>query len=417
MAKSAVAVVMLAGGAAAFAPGAAPLRGFSAPSLRATSRRPSSLKMVDKDYVDAALGMLKTLQGDLKKLDDVELARLSGVCTRLTDDILIMRKNSGTAGPINMASHATTQGMSQSEIEAANDAFFNDGTSFKDLLDQSDLPRTPTPAAAPPAAAPAARAAAPQAQAAAPKAAPAARAQTNSEKYNQVTETGKAISKYTSTVRPEVIKTSTPESDVSEDEWAAEYRKIFGSEPSTEPMIDDETPRPPPPPELEHLDAFSAMRKVQAGAKDYATPADYYAALNLAISNWKDSRSERGELQGTAVADRYMDQLSTMSPFDENNQGKKFSLDVMLVEETGKDAEGKFRGVLVMSDVDPPGALGMAGCRKGDALLAVNGVDVTSYADLKKAMAPIHEARQLTADILVQRKKSDAPELFRVSSE
>jgi hypothetical protein len=29
-----------------------------------------------------------------------------------------------------------------------------------------------------------------------------------------------------------------------------------------------------------------------------------------------------------------MDQLSTMSPFDENNQGKKFSLDVMLVEET-----------------------------------------------------------------------------------
>jgi len=43
---------------------------------------------VDKDYVDATLGMLKTVQGDLKKLDDVELARLSGVCTRYVQGIL-----------------------------------------------------------------------------------------------------------------------------------------------------------------------------------------------------------------------------------------------------------------------------------------------------------------------------------------
>ena len=42
----------------------------------------ASTRQVDKSYVDATLGMLKTLQGDLKTLDDVELARLSGVCTR-----------------------------------------------------------------------------------------------------------------------------------------------------------------------------------------------------------------------------------------------------------------------------------------------------------------------------------------------
>ena len=35
---------------------------------------------------------------------------------------------------------------------------------------------------------------------------------------------------------------------------------------------------------------------------------------------------------------------------------------------------------------------------------------------MMQAMAPIHETRALKADILVQRKKSDAPELFRVSS-
>lgn len=37
---------------------------------------------VDKDYVDSALAMMKMLQGSLNSLDDTELVRLSGVCSR-----------------------------------------------------------------------------------------------------------------------------------------------------------------------------------------------------------------------------------------------------------------------------------------------------------------------------------------------
>jgi len=40
---------------------------------------------------------------------------------------LILRKSAGTAGGVNMASMAATAGMSQQEIDSANDAFFNDG--------------------------------------------------------------------------------------------------------------------------------------------------------------------------------------------------------------------------------------------------------------------------------------------------
>jgi hypothetical protein len=70
------------------------------------------------------------------------------------------------------------------------------------------------------------------------------------------------------------------------------------------------------------------------------------------------------------VSDRYMDQLASMKPFEEQ-QGKKFSLGCMLVERKGTDAEGTERGVLVTTQVDGPGTLGMAGVEKGDAVRGI----------------------------------------------
>jgi len=238
---------------------------------------------------------------------------------------------------------------------------------------------------------------------------------------SQVTEVGKAISKYTpDKVRGEVIKTATEEADVGEDEYLREYRKVFGVDPSTEPLIDDETPRPPPPKGQEHTDAFAEVRRVQASAKDYESSEEYYAKLNQAIANWKKERTKKGELQGTAVSDRYMDQLAIMKPFDAKNTGRKFSLDCMLVEEEGKDEDGNKRGILVMTDVDGPGALGMAGCIKGDALLEVNGTPVPNYKALREVMAKVHSSGKMEAEVLVQKKGNrnpGYPELLQVSSE
>ena len=68
--------------------------------------------------------------------------------------------------------------------------------------------------------------------------------------------------------------------------------------------------------------------------------------------------AESGGLVGSVVSDRYMDQLASMKPFEEQ-QGKKFSLGAMLVERKGTDAEGNERGVLVTTQVDGPGTLGI----------------------------------------------------------
>jgi hypothetical protein len=54
------------------------------------------------------------------------------------------------------------------------------------------------------------------------------------------------------------------------------------------------------------------------------------------------------------------------------------------VERKGTDDEGVERGILVTTTVDPPGTLGIAGVQKGDAVLALNGVDVENYADLRR---------------------------------
>ena len=54
------------------------------------------------------------------------------------------------------------------------------------------------------------------------------------------------------------------------------------------------------------------------------------------------------------------------------------------MERKGTDDEGVERGILVTTTVDPPGTLGIAGVQKGDAVLALNGVDVENYADLRR---------------------------------
>jgi len=125
--------------------------------------------------------------------------------------------------------------------------------------------------------------------------------------------------------------------------------------------------------------------------------------------------TESGGLVGAVVSDRYMDQLASMKPFEEQ-QGKKFSLGCMLVERKGTDDEGNERGVLVTTQVDPPGTLGMAGVEKGDAVLALNGVDVENYDDLRKAMAKIHAAGHMTVEVVIQRQAVGAPELLTVTS-
>lgn len=106
---------------------------------------------------------------------------------------------------------------------------------------------------------------------------------------------------------------------------------------------------------------------------------------------------------GSVVSDRYMDQLASMKPFDAG-EGNKFSLGCLLVERKGSDDEGNERGVLVTTQVDPPGTLGIAGVQKGDAVLAINGQDIESYADLKEAMAKIHAVGKMTVQVVIQRQ-------------
>lgn len=125
--------------------------------------------------------------------------------------------------------------------------------------------------------------------------------------------------------------------------------------------------------------------------------------------------AEGGGLVGAVVSDRYMDQLASMRPFDEA-EGKKFSLGCLLVERMGTDDEGNERGVLVTTQVDPPGTLGIAGVQKGDAVLAINGQDVGTYADLREAMAKIHAAGKMTVQVVIQRQAVGVPELLTVSS-
>ena len=97
-------------------------------------------------------------------------------------------------------------------------------------------------------------------------------------------------------------------------------------------------------------------------------------------------------------------------------KGKKFSLGCLLVERMGTDDEGNERGVLVTTQVDPPGTLGIAGVQKGDAVLAINGQDVGTYADLREAMGKIHAAGKMTVQVVIQRQAVGVPELLTVSS-
>lgn len=208
-----------------------------------------------------------------------------------------------------------------------------------------------------------------------------------------------------------IDKKATVESFVSEDEWTQAYIKEFGAPPPEVPLIDDETPRPAGGAE----DSFAEVRNIQAQAGSYPTSEAYYDALNAAMARWRNTRQESGGLVGAVVSDRYMDQLASMKPFEEQ-QGKKFSLGCMLVERKGTDDEGNERGVLVTTQVDPPGTLGMAGVEKGDAVLALNGVDVENYDDLGKAMAKIHAAGHMTVEVVIQRQAVGAPELLTVTS-
>lgn len=118
---------------------------------------------------------------------------------------------------------------------------------------------------------------------------------------------------------------------------------------------------------------------------------------------------------GSVVSDRYMDQLASMKPFD-SGEGNKFSLGCLLVERKGTDDEGNERGVLVTTQVDPPGTLGIAGVQKGDAVLAINGQDIESYAELKEAMAKVHAIGAKTVQVVIQRQAVGVPELLTVTS-
>ena len=78
----------------------------------------------------------------------------------------------------------------------------------------------------------------------------------------------------------------------------------FGHPAPSEPMVDDEIPRPPP--TEGETDSFGELRRVQANAKNYASSAEYFDALNKAIMSWK-----------ACVPFPFLPSLSTLPPFCE----------------------------------------------------------------------------------------------------
>jgi len=415
-------------GDAFFHPNAAVVRGptlrpgaLSCPVSR-PARASSAVAPQMSDLSDMTLEMLKRVEKSLGDLDDIQLARFQGVCQQVADKAHALR-GPDAVGPPTKVDYGN---KSFEEIEAENDAYFglDDDTQLEDV-------RPPPRAAAPSAPAPTPTPT-PAAPAPTPVPAPAparpgsvdrdgrstsalSRVQTSDNQAPPIVEKkgGRVFSKYLPPQEEtQILKKATVESFVSEDEWTAAYIKEFGAPPPEAPMIDDETPRPAGNPED---DSFHEVRKVQAAAGDYPTSEAYYDALNDAIARWRNNRQESGGLVGSVVSDRYMDQLASMKPFDAG-EGNKFSLGCLLVERKGSDDEGNERGVLVTTQVDPPGTLGIAGVQKGDAVLAINGQDIESYADLKEAMAKIHAVGKMTVQVVIQRQAVGSPELLTVTS-
>lgn len=352
---------------------------FTAAGRMSVALRPSApalgLRMSAYEAVnDIALETLKKLEPNLDKLDDSELARLQGMCSQIVNKAAKLRGGAGQT--------AAASKKSLAEIEAENDAFYG--------IEESK-------AAAPKSAPPPPRAAPPPA-----------------EKTAASSGAGEKFSSYVDAVRPLPIKTATDESEVSDEEWNEYYRKRFGREPDLTPLVADDVPRPAGDDED---DDFATVRKVQANAKSYETPEKYYEALNQAIAEWKSKRQERGGLVGAAVSDRYMDQLRNMKPFDEAEQGQAFQLGCMLTEEKGEDADGNEVGILVFTSIDKSGTLFPIGLEKGDALLAINGNDVTCYADLKRELKKIHDADQHSAEVTVQKASKGVAETFKVDGQ
>lgn len=316
---------------------------------------------------DIAISTLKKLEPHVGDLDPAELARLQGVCSQIVDKATKLR---GGAGRVDTANKTPAQ------IEAENNEFFG----IEDApAPKAEAKRAPAPAKA---------------------------------EAEKAAGTGQRISKYIDTERTEVIKPATEEADVSDEEWNDYYRKRFGRDPDLTPLVDDDIPRPPPGPGEE--DDFREVRIVQSKAKEYESPEAYYEALNAAISAWKEKRKAKGGLIGAAVSDRYMDQLRNMKPFEEAQEGQNFQLGCMLVEEKGEDADGNEVGILVFTSIDKSSTLSPLGLDKGDALLAINGSDVTNYKDLKREIGKIHAAGKLSAEVTVQKAEKGIAETFLV---
>eukprot|EP00960_Hanusia_phi_P049976 759911-Hanusia_phi.AAC.14 len=384
---------------------------LSRPPMVTSAGRKSPLRAPRmSDMSDMTIEMLKRVEKNLDELPETELIRLQTVCAKVAAKVATLRTGTKSA-----ASTTTTQQQIYDSDEDS-DAYYGIGGSSSKELEDSLPSFNKRPASRPQ-----------QASQPPPTSAPVNRATSPPASSVKRSEAEKAppgsASKYID-LKPIVdVKTATYESVVDDDVWTTEYVKTFGSKPNLVPLIDDETPRPPPskvPADFLRIlmfffegegevDGFAKIRLVQANAKSYATPQDYMDALNNAISEWKAERSKRGELAGAVVSDRYIDQLTSMkggsSVMLDSSSARKFTLDSMLAEENGVDANGNERKVLVFTSVlhhvflvDPPGSMGMAGVLAGDALLEVNGAEVHSYADLRAAMAKIHSVGELSAE-------------------
>ncbi|EKX53668.1 hypothetical protein GUITHDRAFT_132756 [Guillardia theta CCMP2712] len=369
------------------------------PMVTAVGRRSTFCAPRMSDMSDMTIEMLKRVEKTLGELPETELIRT--VCAKVAAKVATLRTGS--------KSSATATAATQTQIfdsDEDSDKYYGIGeSSSKDLEDS--LPTLEQRRAARPT-----QASLPKTQAApSPPPAPAASTPTPVKRAGSTEATSGSRSKYLDIKPIDNVKTATDESVVDDDEWTKEYVKTFGSKPNLDPLIDDETPRPPP--RAGEIDGFAKIRLVQANAKSYPTPQDYMDALNAAIFEWKAERSKRGELAGAVVSDRYIDQLNSVkggsSAMLDSVSARKFTLDSMLVEEKGVDSNGNERGVLV----DAPGSMGMAGVQVGDALLEVNGAEVQSYADLRTAMSKIHSTGELSAEVVIQRQGKPTPERIR----
>lgn len=338
------------------------------------------------DMGDMTMEMMRRLQSSMDQLSQQDLAKLKALCSEVSAKADALSKGSKPAPIAKQAAppapapapapvskpRAFVIGSSNADVVAENDKFFG--------IDEGPIDESGEPI----------KKKAPQEKNKIPQ------PQLKNLK-EEPTEGTRRFSKYLPDERPanEPKSLPTDEAVVDAGEWNKEYEKIFGK-PDNLPISDIDELTSPKGGTEDPNDSFAKVRAVQANARNFNSPDEYYKALNAAMNEWRLNRQAKGNLVGSVTSDRYIDQLANAAPDAANRQewgqAKKFTLDAMLNPVSAKDEDGKDVTVLQFTQVDDFGTCGLAGVQVGEALTQLNNRNINSFDDLKAAIGEIHAA-------------------------